>query len=81
MAAPLLALKPLATAGCLGAGSPGGLFTPTLSIGVLLAGVLGTGGRTSGPGARTGSYALIGGAAFLAAAMQGPLSAWCWCSS
>ena len=37
----LLVLKPLATAACLGAGSPGGLFTPTLTIGVLLAGVLG----------------------------------------
>ena len=37
----LLVLKPLATAACLGAGSPGGLFTPTLTIGVLLAGVPG----------------------------------------
>jgi hypothetical protein len=33
----LLALKPLATAACLGSGSPGGLFTPTLTVGVLLA--------------------------------------------
>ena len=37
----LLVLKPLATAACLGTGAPGGLFTPTLTIGVLLAGVLG----------------------------------------
>ena len=37
----LFVLKPLATAACLGSGSPGGLFTPTLTIGVLLAGILG----------------------------------------
>jgi chloride channel protein, CIC family len=71
----LLLLKPLATAACLGAGAPGGLFTPTLTIGVLLASVL-TGlwshiwPHTVGP-----SYALIGGGAFLAAAMQGPIAA------
>ncbi len=70
----LLVLKPLATAGCLGAGSPGGLFTPTLTIGVLLAGVLGTAWTHVWPGAAVGSYAIIGGGAFLAAAMQGPLS-------
>ncbi len=34
----LLALKPLATAACLWTGSPGGLFTPTLTVGALLAG-------------------------------------------
>jgi chloride channel protein, CIC family len=70
----LLALKPLATTACLGAGAPGGLFTPTLTIGVLLAGVLGTIFEHIWGGAPIGSYAVIGGAAFLAAAMQGPLS-------
>src|SRR5262249_23265585 len=35
LSAVLLVLKPLATAACLGAGAPGGLFTPTLTIGVL----------------------------------------------
>jgi H+/Cl- antiporter ClcA len=70
----LLALKPLATAACLGAGSPGGLFTPTLTIGVLLAGGLGHVWNLVIPGAPVGSYAVIGGGAFLAAAMQGPLS-------
>lgn len=70
----LLVLKPLATAACLGAGSPGGLFTPTLTIGVLLAGVLGTLWNHLWPGSSIGSYAVIGGGAFLAAAMQGPLS-------
>ena len=71
----LFVLKPLATAACLGAGAPGGLFTPTLTIGVLLAGVLGTVWNHIWPGSTLGSYAVIGGGAFLAAAMQGPLSA------
>jgi chloride channel protein, CIC family len=70
----LLVLKPLATAACLGVGSPGGLFTPTLTIGVLLAGGLGTLWNHLWPGSTVGSYAVIGGGAFLAAAMQGPLS-------
>ena len=70
----LALLKPLVTAACLSTGAPGGLFTPTFTIGVLLAGVLGGvfGHIWSGP--PSGSYALIGGGAFLAAAMQGPVA-------
>ena len=71
----LLVLKPLATAACLGSGSPGGLFTPTLAYGVLVGGLLGHAWALLWPGSPTGSYALIGGAAVLAAAMQGPLAA------
>ena len=70
----LFALKPLATAACLWTGSPGGLFTPTLTVGALLAGILGYGWLHLFPGAKIGSYAIIGGGAFLAASMQGPLS-------
>lgn len=70
----LFVLKPLATVACLGAGSPGGLFTPSLTVGVLLAGVLGSVWSHIWPGAGLGSYAVIGGGAFLAASMQGPLS-------
>jgi H+/Cl- antiporter ClcA len=70
----LVLLKPLATAACLWTGSPGGLFTPTLTVGALLAGILGYGWLHLFPGARIGSYAIIGGGAFLAASMQGPLS-------
>jgi len=75
MLAVLLALKPLATAACLGAGAPGGLFTPTLTVGVLLAGVLSQAWSHIWPHTVPASYVLIGGGAFLAAAMQGPLSA------
>lgn len=75
LAAVLLVLKPLATAACLGSGSPGGLFTPTLTAGVLLGGVLGHLWGAVWPGSPLGAYALIGGAAMLGAAMQGPLAA------
>jgi CIC family chloride channel protein len=73
--AALTVLKPLATAGCLGSGAPGGLFTPTLTYGVLFGGLLGYGWNQIWPGSSDGAYALIGGAALLAASMQGPLSA------
>jgi H+/Cl- antiporter ClcA len=71
----LSVLKPAATAACLGSGTPGGLFTPTLTFGVLLGGVLGHLWGGLWPGSPVGSYALVGGAAVLAAAMQGPLAA------
>ncbi|QEC49202.1 hypothetical protein FSW04_17535 [Baekduia soli] len=71
----LLVLKPLATAACLGSGAPGGLFTPTLAFGVLLGGLLGHAWTAVWPGAPAGAFALVGGAAVLAAAMQAPLTA------
>lgn len=70
----LLVLKPLATAACLNSGSPGGLFTPSFAIGVIFAGFCGTVFSHIWPGVPVGSLALIGGGAFLAASMQGPLS-------
>jgi chloride channel protein, CIC family len=71
----LLVLKPLATAACLGSGAPGGLFTPTLSFGVLLGGLLGDAWTQIWPGTPLGVYAIIGGAAVLGASMQGPIAA------
>ncbi len=71
----LLALKPLATAACLRSGAPGGLFTPTLTCGALLGGLLGYAWTQLWPGAAVGSYAIVGGAAVLAASMQAPLAA------
>jgi H+/Cl- antiporter ClcA len=73
--AAVLVLKPLATAACLGTGAPGGLFTPTLTMGVLFGALLGHGWSVIWPGAAPASYAIIGGAAVLAASMQGPLAA------
>ena len=71
----LIILKPAATAACLGSGAPGGLFTPTLTFGVVLGGVLGDAWLQIWPGAPLGSFAVIGGAAVLAACMQAPLAA------
>jgi H+/Cl- antiporter ClcA len=70
----LLVLKPLVTAACVASGSPGGLFTPTFAVGVLLAGVGGALWGHVWHGGVPGSYALIGGGAFLAATMQAPLA-------
>ncbi|HXB15915.1 MAG TPA: chloride channel protein [Solirubrobacteraceae bacterium] len=74
LTAVLLILKPLATAGCLGSGAPGGLFTPTLAVGVLLGSLGGRAWELLWPGAPLGTYAVIGGAAVLAASMQAPLA-------
>jgi H+/Cl- antiporter ClcA len=71
----LLVLKPLVTAACLGSGAPGGLFTPTLTYGVLFGAALGHLWTLIWAGSPEGSYAMIGGGAVLAASMQGPLAA------
>lgn len=71
----LLVLKPIVTAACLASGAPGGLFTPTLAFGVLLGGLAGRAWSELWPGSPLGSYAVVGGAAVLAASMQGPLAA------
>ena len=78
----LLVLKPLVTAGCIGAGAPGGLFTPTFAVGVLLAGVGGSLWSHIWHGAAVGSYALIGGGGVPGGGDAGPaLRRPCWCSS
>lgn len=71
----LVVLKPMATVACLGSGAPGGLFTPSLSLGALLGGVLGYAWSLLWPGAPLGLYALCGAGAVLAATTQGPVSA------
>jgi len=72
----LLVIRPLATSAFLRAGAVGGLFTPTLTIGVLLGSLAGHGwGALTGVHNPIPAYAAIGGAALLAAAMQAPLAA------
>jgi len=70
----LLVLKPLVVTICLGSGAPGGLFTPTMSVGVLLAAFVAWFWLKLWPGSPLSVDALIGCAAFLAAAIQGPLA-------
>jgi H+/Cl- antiporter ClcA len=71
----LLFLKPAATILCLGSGVPGGLFTPSLTLGALLGGVLGAGWSWIWPGVPPGLFAVVGAAAVLAATTHGPISA------
>jgi H+/Cl- antiporter ClcA len=70
----LLVLRPIATIACLRAGAPGGLFTPTMTLGAMLGAALGEGWSHLGTGADKRSCALIGAGAVLAAATQAPIS-------
>ena len=70
----LVVLKPLATALCIRCGAPGGLFTPSLTAGAMLGGVLGYAWSWIWPGVPAGLYAVLGAGAVLAATTQGPIS-------
>jgi chloride channel protein, CIC family len=71
----LLVLKPLATVLCLGSGVPGGLFTPSLSLGALLGAVVGHACFLVWPDVQPALAAIVGAGAVLAATTQGPISA------
>jgi len=70
----LLLLKPAATVLCVRCGAPGGLFTPSLTVGALLGAVLGHAWSWAWPGVPPGMFALLGASAVLAATTQGPIS-------
>ena len=70
----LLVLKPAAIVLCMRCGAPGGLFTPSLTVGAMLGGVLGYAWSWIWPGASPGLFALLGAGAVLAATTQGPIS-------
>jgi len=70
----LFALKPAATVLCVRSGAPGGLFTPSLTVGALLGALLGHVWSWFAPGVLPGLFALLGAAAVLAATTQGPIS-------
>jgi H+/Cl- antiporter ClcA len=75
LAAPLLLVKVLITTSSLRAGAEGGLLTPGLANGALLAIILGSAWSLVWPGVPLGAFAIIGAAAFLAASMSMPLTA------
>jgi CIC family chloride channel protein len=70
----LIVLRPLATWLCLWSGAPGGLFTPTMTLGALLGDATGHLWEKWFGGQQIPGYALIGSSAFLAAATMGPVS-------
>jgi len=73
----LLFLKIIATSLTLGSGGSGGIFAPSLFIGAMLGGALGTGVHLLFPSyiAPSGAYALVGMAAVFAGATRAPITA------
>lgn len=72
---PLLFLKPCATVMCIRSGTPGGLFTPSLTLGALLGGTAGYVVMQFWPGTSLALCAILGSGAVVAATTQGPISA------
>jgi chloride channel protein, CIC family len=70
----LIVLRPLATLLCLRSGAPGGLFTPTMTLGAMIGEGMGRIWNHIAAGNEMAGYAMIGSAALLAAATLGPLS-------
>ncbi len=70
----VFALKPFATVMSVRSGAPGGLFTPSLTVGAMLGGFLGYVWSLLWPGSPLGLYSVLGAAAMLAATTQGPIS-------
>ena len=70
----LLVLKPAAILLCMRSGAPGGLLTPSLTVGAMWGGVLRHAWSWLWPGVPPGLFAVLGAAAVLAATTQGPIS-------
>src|SRR5712664_3371120 len=75
LAATLLLFRVVVLVASLRAGAEGGLLTPGLSIGALLGIILGSCWNHVWPTAFSADFAIVGGAAFLAASMKMPLTA------
>jgi H+/Cl- antiporter ClcA len=75
LAAALFVMKALATTASLRAGANGGLLTPSLALGALLATALGALWSLAWPSAPMGAYAVVGAAAFLATSQKMPVTA------
>jgi H+/Cl- antiporter ClcA len=75
LAATLLLVKVAITVSSLRAGAQGGLLTPGMSNGALLAIVLGGSWTLMWPGTPMGAFAIVGATAFLASSMKMPITA------
>lgn len=72
----IAAAKLLSTAACIGLGSPGGLIAPTLFIGATAGGALGSLiAVLLNEEVSSGTYAMVGMGAMMAATLQAPLAA------
>lgn len=73
----LLVLKMLATTFTLGAGNSGGVFAPSLFMGAILGGIVGTTAHSLWPevALNPGAYAIVGMAAVFAGAARAPITA------
>jgi len=75
LAVSLLALKALAITASIRAGAAGGVLTPSLTLGALLATILGYLWNLVFPSIPTAAFAVVGAGAFLASSMNMPLTA------
>jgi H+/Cl- antiporter ClcA len=75
LAISLLALKVVAITASIRAGAAGGVLTPSLTVGALLAVVLGLLWNLVFPSVPPAAFAIVGAAAFLASSMNMPLTA------
>lgn len=75
LALALLVLRIIVTLAALRAGARGGMMTPGMTIGALLATVIGVPWTMMWPGEPLGAFALVGAGAFLASSMKMPLTA------
>ena len=75
LAVSLLALKALAITVSIRAGAAGGVLTPSLTLGALLATILGYLWNLVFPSIPTAAFAVVGAGAFLASSMNMPLTA------
>ena len=71
----LLVIRAAITIGCLCAGAEGGLLTPSVAMGTLLATVIGGAWSLAWPGVMPGAFAVVGAAAFVAVSMKMPMTA------
>src|SRR5436189_6345167 len=72
----LLVLKLVAVATCYGSGNAGGIFGPSLFLGAMLGGVVGTAGHAFFPNhvASSGAYALVGMGTAFAGIVRAPMT-------
>ena len=75
LTAVLLILKLLIVTGSLRAGAEGGLLTPGLTVGALIAILLGAAWNLVWPPVSQGAFAIVGAGAFLASSMKMPITA------